>query len=48
MVSKALTPFILQSLSRADMSRVAIQSAMIVLFTFVLAAAFGERKARTS
>jgi hypothetical protein len=31
-----------------DMSRVAIQSAMIVLFTFVLAASFGERKTRAT
>lgn len=29
-----------------DMSRVAIQSVMIVLFTFVLAASFGEIKTR--
>jgi hypothetical protein len=30
-----------------DMSRVAIQSAMIVLFTFVLAATFSERRAKS-
>lgn len=30
-----------------DISRVAIQSAMIVLFTFVLAASLGEGKTRT-
>ena len=30
-----------------DVSRVAIQSAMIVLFTLVVAATFGQRKAQT-
>jgi hypothetical protein len=31
-----------------DISRVAIQTAMIVLLTFVLAATFGERRAKSS